>query len=155
MPATYAHYRFARQMLDILPDSLNAVAKDFPSLFLTGAQGPDLMFFYRPLKFNAVNKVGYDLHDESGRLFFSNARNIISDSPKRRDYKAYALGLLCHYALDKACHGYIENKIRISGVSHSEIEKEFDKYLMRLDGENPFTFDLSCGAEKDEKAGNG
>ena len=151
MPATYAHYRFARQMLDILPDSLNAAAKDFPSLFLTGAQGPDLMFFYRPLKFNAVNKVGYDLHDESGRLFFSNARNIISDSPKRRDYKAYALGLLCHYALDKACHGYIENKIRISGVSHSDIEKEFDKYLMRLDGENPFTFDLSCGVEKDEK----
>ena len=151
MPATYAHYRFGRHMLNILSERLSSAAEDYPSLFLTGAQGPDLMFFYRPLKYNDVNKVGYDLHDESGKLFFSNARNLVSDSPKRRDFKAYVLGLLCHYALDKACHGYIENKIRISKVSHSEIEKEFDKHLIRLDGENPFKFDLSCGVEKDEK----
>lgn len=148
MPATYAHYRFANQMLKLFEGSLSSAAKAYPSLFLTGAQGPDLMFFYKPLKFNEVNKVGYDLHEESGKLFFENALELVSNNPERTDYKAYALGLLCHYALDKACHGYIENKIEVSKVSHSEIEKEFDKHLMRLDGENPFKFDLSCGVRK-------
>lgn len=148
MPATYAHCRLARQVIPQLPERLKELTESNPALFFTGAQGPDLMFFYKPLKFNGVNKVGYDLHDESGILFFKNAQKIISRNPERADFKAYALGLLCHYALDKACHGYIENKIAISNVSHSAIEKEFDKYLMRLDDKNPFKCDLSGGVRK-------
>lgn len=149
MPAAYAHFRLARQIILQLPERLKELTSSYPDLFFAGAQGPDLLFFYKPLKFNGVNKVGYDLHEESGKLFFGNALKIITQNRKRADFKAYALGLLCHYALDKACHGYIENKIAVSNVSHSAIEKEFDKYLMRIDGIEPFGYDLSCGIKKD------
>ena len=37
--------------------------------------------------------------------------------------------LLCHFSLDVMCHGYIDEKIQAGGVSHAEIEIEFDRML--------------------------
>ena len=45
-------------------------------------------------------------------------------------YLAYYYGFICHFALDATCHGYIEKRIHESGVSHGEIEVEFDRFLM-------------------------
>lgn len=44
-----------------------------------------------------------------------------------------------HFALDSTCHGYSENKIRMTGITHMEIETEFDRYLMVRDHLNPVT----------------
>lgn len=43
---------------------------------------------------------------------------------------SYLLGVVCHFTLDAACHGYVEKKIQKSGASHIQIEMEFDRYLM-------------------------
>ena len=37
-------------------------------------------------------------------------------------YLSYACGLVCHFALDVTCHGYIDEKIEASGATHTEIE---------------------------------
>lgn len=50
---------------------------------------------------------------------------------------AYIYGFICHFALDRECHGYIDEKIASSGVSHAEIEAEFDRALLVKDGYDP------------------
>ena len=50
---------------------------------------------------------------------------------------------ICHFALDHSCHGYIEEKIQKSGVTHAEIEVEFDRMLLEKHGHNPITSHLT------------
>lgn len=154
MPATYAHYSFGKEIAVLLGGELKKSVEAYPALFLAGLQGPDLLFFYRPLSHNAVNGTGYALHEESGKTFFDHAARLTANSrgEERAKRLAYAAGHICHYSLDVSCHGYIENKIRISGVSHYTIEKEFDKYMMRRDGLDPFKADIACGVKKDAGA---
>lgn len=45
--------------------------------------------------------------------------------------------MICHYALDSECHPYIEKIIHKSGISHNEIEMEFDRMFMVEDKINP------------------
>ena len=52
-------------------------------------------------------------------------------------------GYCCHFALDVSCHGYIDEKIAKDGVSHTEIEVEFDRSLMLKDGYDPITHILT------------
>ena len=52
-------------------------------------------------------------------------------------------GFICHFALDHSCHPYIEKKIKESGVTHAEIEVEFDRMLLAKRGHNPLTHRLA------------
>ena len=47
---------------------------------------------------------------------------------------------MCHFALDSTCHPFVEQFTRESGVTHCEIETEFDNMLLRRDGYDPLTF---------------
>lgn len=91
-------------------------------------------FYYGALGSNPVNAVGFGLHEASGADFFENARRTILESWDSEAARVYAYGVLCHFALDVTCHPYVEEKIRRSGISHTEIEVEFDRKLMLLDG---------------------
>ena len=59
-----------------------------------------------------------------------------------REY-AYLMGFVCHFILDSECHPYVESYIEKSGVQHLEIEEEFEKKLMRMDGKDPFSYPLA------------
>lgn len=85
------------------------------------------------------------MHGRSGREFFENAAKVISrlDARDERAALAYVYGFCCHFALDVSCHEYIDEKIAASGVSHTEIEVEFDRSLMIKDGFNPLTHSLT------------
>lgn len=61
----------------------------------------------------------------------------------RAGAEAYLLGFVCHFALDSACHGYIEHKIAVSGVTHTEIESEFDRSLLLAQGIEPLSARLT------------
>ena len=52
-------------------------------------------------------------------------------------------GFICHFALDHSCHPYIEKKIKEIGVTHAEIEVEFDRMLLAKRGHNPLTHRLA------------
>lgn len=133
MPSDYTHLHFGRKAKTLLPKRLSIAIKQHSDLFDIGLQGPDILFFYQPLKKCPVNQTGYAMHEMSAKDFFFPAREILESLDDKSAALAYLAGFLGHYALDTTCHGYIENKIAVSGLTHSEIEKEFDRYLMEKD----------------------
>ena len=125
MPSTYAHYRMGQQVRSMLDGNEKKIVEKYPQLYLIGLHGPDILFYYKPLKSNSINSIGYEL--------FERARKVISEKKDREPYLAYTYGVLNHFALDVSSHGYIEQKINESGISHAEIEVEFDRELMVMD----------------------
>lgn len=143
MPSLYAHYRFGQEVRGALKNREKRIVETYPELFLIGLHGPDILFYYHPLTSNFVNQTGYDMHDKAGREFFEYAAKVVRKYSNHGAYLSYVYGFICHFALDKACHGYIDEKIAESGVSHAEIETEFDRALMVKDGFNPIRHRLT------------
>ena len=134
MPSTYAHRRFGADVLALLPDGLRATLEQHRELYDIGLHGPDLMFYYKALQSNPVNRLGNAMHEQKGEVFFTRARTVVENATDKSAALAYALGFVCHFALDSTCHPYVEAYVRESGVGHCEIETEFDNALMREDG---------------------
>ena len=143
MPSTYAHYRMGQEVFEQLSGSARAIITENKQLYDIGLHGPDILFYYHPLITNSVNSIGYGLHEHTGKYFFERAAKIIETSSDKREAFAYIFGFICHFALDSTCHGYIDEKIAQSGVSHTEIEVEFDRSLMEEDGWNPVCHELT------------
>ena len=134
MPSTYAHRRFGADVLHQLPAALQEEIGKNRALFDVGLHGPDLLFYYHAAKSNPVSNLGNAMHERPGRVFFDRARGVVRQAKDRDAALAYALGFVCHFALDSTCHPYVEAYTRQSGVSHCEIETEFDDMLLALDG---------------------
>lgn len=140
MPSTYAHRRFGANVLDHLPAPLREKLKAHRELYDIGLHGPDVLFYYHAAKSTPVAALGNAMHDEPGRKFFDRARRVVHEEADREAALAYALGYVCHFALDSTCHPFVERFTRESGVSHCEIETEFDNMLLRRDGHDPMKF---------------
>lgn len=136
MPACYAHYRFGKEVYKRLPQEIKQQIKEAPELFLIGLHGPDILFYYNPLSQNEVNQTGHAMHKRPAKEFFEAAIPVVRKGYEKEKI-AYLYGFICHFALDYACHGYINQKMKQSGLSHAEIEMEFDRVLMCLDGIDP------------------
>ena len=100
MPSTYAHYRMGKELIKALPESRQTIIRNNMELYLIGLHGPDILFYYKPLKRNHVNSVGYGMHERSGREFFENAAKVIKAHHGESAYKAYVYGVICHFSLD-------------------------------------------------------
>ncbi len=133
MPSDYTHLHFGKKLLPLMPESMQKAVNKHRELFEIGLQGPDILFFHSPVGSTDVSRTGHAMHRASAKEFFSPAREVLGNHPNPSAALAYLAGFLGHYALDSTCHGYIENKIKVSGLTHSEIEKEFDRYLMVKD----------------------
>lgn len=118
----------------LLPERTAAAVQEYRPLYEIGLHGPDILFYYQPLKRNPISRTGFAMHEEPARDFFYPAREVFLAAPKPEAAWAYLAGFLCHYALDRACHGYIEKKLTVSDRTHTEIENEFDRYLLQRDG---------------------
>ena len=143
MPSTYAHRLFGEKILEHYPESIRALIQNERQLYDIGLHGPDIFFYYKVLKTDPINQIGYQTHDRPARAFFAPAKDRLDASPHRDASLAYLLGFVCHFALDSTCHGYIENKIRLSHVKHTEIESEFDRYLLEQRGIDPWKAHLT------------
>lgn len=141
MPSTYAHYRFGKDVFRKLPEPLKQTIRREQRLFRIGLHGPDILFYYRPLKSNAVNYYGNRMHQWQGTDVFAELFEKAGQyrGVEKEAVEIYVYGFLCHFALDKNCHPLVEEWIRKTGVSHSEIESEFDRALMIHDGYNPLS----------------
>lgn len=139
MPATYAHYRFGREVLGKLGGDIRKKIEKEEKLYLIGLHGPDILFYYRPLGKNKINQFGHNMHKRTGQDVFSEMfeREEEISGRQKEAVQAYIYGFLCHFALDRCCHPFVEEWIRKSGVSHIEIEAEFDRALMIHDGFHP------------------
>ena len=105
MPSTYAHYRFGQEVLKELPNDIKKIIIENKELYDIGLHGPDLLFYYLPLKTNEINSIGYNMHEKTGKDVFDTFHE--------------------------------------SGVSHGEIEVEFDRFLMIEDGLDPIRHKLT------------
>ena len=142
MPASYAHLSFGRQILRSLPEGeLRQAIEKGPDLFEIGLLGPDILFFYRPLSHDPVNRIGHELHDRSGTSFLSREMCRRAEGGQL----AYLLGFICHYALDSECHTLVEYYMEKIDREHSSIETDLERILMLRDGLDPFRYSAaSC-----------
>lgn len=142
MPTTRAHYRHGEEVINKVDPAARKVIQSYPELFHFGVHGPDLLFYYDALKKNKVNQEGGRLHELAGSYFFERAARVLEKLKEEgsRDYfpsLAYVYGVLCHFALDVCCHGYVQEKIDLSGISHIEIEAELDREILVREGLDP------------------
>ncbi len=131
MPAMYAHLKFGHFVRDILPEETKKLTEAHDHLFDLGLHGPDMFFYYRPWLPGRVNRTAHDIHYAKASVFFEQSADIPQSSSP--DAKAWLYGFVCHYALDHACHTYIQQKIDTSNIPHMTVEAEFEKYLMLKD----------------------
>ena len=143
MPSNYAHFRLGEEVRACLKGTDRQLVELHSELYRIGLHGPDIFFHYKPLTHNEIKKIGYAMHDQPGRVFFEHAARVIAARGGQQADIAYIYGFLCHFALDMRCHGYVEQKVRDSGVSHTEIETEFDRMLMLEDGLDPLRHRLT------------
>ena len=142
MPTTRAHYRHGEAVRKLVNQEARDVIDKYPELFHFGVHGPDLLFYHDALKKNPVNQMGSKLHDLPGSYFFEHAVKVLEElkAEGSRDYLpslSYVYGVLCHFSLDLYCHGYVQEKIDASGISHTEIEAELDRELLVQEGLDP------------------
>lgn len=140
MPTTYAHYQFGKDVIRTLPGPLQKAIENHRQLFDIGLYGPDIFFYYRIFHKNRVNAIGYRMHEEYADTFFEHAAEVIKTTKNKSAARAYIYGFICHFALDSECHKYVEKMIQVSGITHSEIEMEFDRMILVRKHIDPMTF---------------
>ncbi len=137
MPSAFAHRKFSEVVFERLSPSAKEKLAANERFYLIGAHGPDILFYYKPLTRNSVRALGHAMHQRAARPFFQAAKRKISDSAEPDAALAYTAGFITHFVLDSSCHGYVSEKIKESGVSHTKIEAEFDRALLVKDGKDP------------------
>ena len=142
MPATYAHYRFGRQALAALSVQVQAAVNAHPRLYDAGLHGPDPLFYHSMFRRDRLGVLASRYHRIPGGELFEDLCARLRETPREAD-TAFLFGLLTHYCLDSACHPFIVKLDAAKTCGHSELETEFDRFLLCLDAEPlPHTRDL-------------
>ena len=143
MPAAYAHHRFGKEVWEQLPLTLQKELAPARELYDIGLHGPDILFYHHPLRRDPVNQLGYQLHHWSGQRFFSWAGKAFCRQGEPLEGFSYLCGFLCHFLLDRACHGYIGRLTDEGQLYHAQIEGDFDRALLTEDGYDPVQQNVS------------
>lgn len=136
MPSTYAHYRFGVQLLAAMPGDVRRTIQRFRRLFDVGLHGPDIFYFQTGLVRTGTFFMGVKYHEYTGKELFPRACRTVR-LERSEAAQAYLYGLLCHYCLDARLHPLIRKGAGENGPSQLEIEAEFDRFLLELDGKVP------------------
>lgn len=128
MPAVAAHYMFGQLVAEKLNKDIYDLITSHKELFDIGTQGPDLLFYYNPVKKNPVSTYGNTIHQVIAKDFFE---PICAKQPKIGQASlAYLLGAVSHYCLDLACHPYIIELSGDSAAHHRSLESDFDAKII-------------------------
>jgi hypothetical protein len=113
--------------------------------FIIGAQGPDPLFHYNfvPWKSSGdASKIASRIHKTKTKAFLTSLLTKAKSASK--EIKGFALGFLCHYALDTTAHPYIFHKTgnyskknKQYRGNHLRLEKAIDNYNVAKRGHNP------------------
>lgn len=136
MPSTYAHYRFGMDAVPLLSKEAQLSIGRFPNLFHVGLHGPDPFFHYNLLWHTETGALGHSMHQLSGEEFFTRVCKRYRMHPSEGGH-SYLYGFLAHYALDSVCHPFINGIAQQGEIGHVEMESEFERFLLDLDGKNP------------------
>lgn len=148
MPAAYAHYVFGKNVYKRLPAPVKQVIRENREAYLLGLHGPDLLFYYYPVCKNRINRLGSRMHHQIASDFFMESRRRYQERPSYV-LLSYLLGFICHYTLDSECHSYISDYMEEYKVSHSAIETELDRALLKKDGKDPVRYHYTRHLHRD------
>lgn len=151
MPAGYTHLDFGKQVLKTLEPEVQEMIKKYIDFYDIGVHGPDILFYHQPLKDNDVKNLGYRMHRELSYDFFVRSKKIIKESPHKEASLVYILGFITHFTLDSECHGYVGEVEKNKNLTHSEIESEFDRELLIVNGLDPLTTSLTSHVHPSHK----
>lgn len=149
MPAMYAHDRFGQDLIPQLGGTVKELLQIERTAFDIGLQGPDLLFYYKPLFPNDIQKIGNRIHGMSGRRFFARCAVVQRKYPDDA-MLAYLLGAVCHFTLDSFLHPAVEARCKRGDAVHTEVEMSFDRSLMTGDGLDPLHVALGANLETEE-----
>lgn len=76
------------------------------------------------------------MHKIPAASFFLRGMSIVRRTGDER-LLAYLLGFACHYLLDSSCHPFVDETAEKKILSHTLLEKEFDRTLMVETNRNP------------------
>ena len=143
MPSVYAHYRFGTALLPSLPADVRKTIQRFRGLYEMGLHGPDIFYYSSPVISTGGDYLGIKFHEQTGREFFTRVCRAVR-LERSEGALAYLYGLLTHYCLDSICHEAIHLLTKQENLQHMELETEFERYLLELDGKVPaYAQDLS------------
>lgn len=135
MPNYFAHLEFGRRVMDVMPLPLRRQVEREKDAYALGLYGPDPLMFYHPFHQNRVKRLGHVMHRQSMRPVAERLRKAVEAGlPQAR---GYAAGLLCHFALDSACHAYVDAQAARGSATHGGMEAELDRVLMLRVGLDP------------------
>ena len=136
MPSHYAHHRFGNDILSAVPADCHRQVQRFRRLYSIGLQGPDLFFHYNPFFKTELGNLATQLHHLTGREFFDRACAVLKEHPSE-GATVFLYGLLAHYCLDSRVHPLVHRETDEGPIGHVELETEFERYLLQLDGKIP------------------
>ena len=145
MPAIMTHDFFGKDVY-AANESLIGASHDERDAFLLGNQGPDPLFYLviSP-RYKDYFALGSDMHHIAPSELLAALKEslCVLEPDERAIGRAYALGFLCHYTLDRAMHPFVYSQqfaICDAGVDgldnsdggevHGEIEREFDEMAL-------------------------
>ena len=137
MPTTYTHYAYGQDVYRMLSPKLQSKIRPYINYYNIGVHGPDILFYYRSISKNAVNQYGVKVHDEPMRCFLCHAFSVFKRQRRKSAAFAYLAGFMTHYILDSTCHPYIRQRMKETGISHAEMETDWDYMMMQRDNRNP------------------
>lgn len=162
MPNYFTHLLFGAKVLKELSPEWAAQLRREREAFNLGCLGPDPLFFYRPALPNAARREALRMHKESALPVFRRLGWAIRLGVPQAE--SYAAGFLCHFALDAACHGFINDRVETGTLAHLAMEAELDRRLMENRGlvsagriymppiENPAVFTAAATAYEQANA---
>lgn len=147
MPSLITHNLFGNDVYDKLYSSIGG-SRDEHHAFILGNQGPDPLFYAHvdPL-LRRAHGLGSRMHrEQTPELMVAMKRAVTQlDEADRSIGRAYALGFLCHYLLDRTIHPlvyYYEHAICDAGIEgldrqdhsdvHAVIETELDEMMLTV-----------------------
>ncbi len=137
MPALYAHNKYGKLVIAKLPQDQKDIIRKYTRPFRIGLQGPDFLFFYRCFSKNKINQTGVRIHHSDTYSFMEHAVDIIQRYGKNSPEYSYILGFICHFALDNACHPYVNRFMQSTGCGHVELEGDLEHLMLSIDGYAP------------------
>ena len=140
MPTTYTHYIYGQEVFCLLDKKIQKKIQPCIDYYNIGVHGPDILFYYRAFCKNEVNQYGVKVHDRTMEEFLRHAFFVYQRQGQRRGHACYLAGFMTHFILDSTCHPYIRQRIEETGISHAEIETDWDYLMMKKMKENPLTY---------------
>lgn len=144
MPTTYTHYAYGQDVFKKLPEQIQKSIEPYMDYYNIGVHGPDILFYYHSYHKNSVNQYGIKVHHEPAREFFKRAFKVFQVQKNKRAACAYLAGFMTHFILDSTCHPYVRKRTKETGISHTEIETDWDFQVLQKAGEDLDHYKRAC-----------